>query len=139
MAKTPSKRHNKQIKLLETMKKIILSIALLATLTIGNSYAQQGRAYGNRPVPNSPIDNRFEEFQINKLDNIVGLSRRQENKIKKIENHYDRLTAGRRTPNMKQLQWKKQQEIMAVLTPSQRERLMAFQHGDKFDRYHRRG
>ncbi|MBE9461749.1 hypothetical protein ACFP1I_31015 [Dyadobacter subterraneus] len=121
------------------MKKIILSIALLATLTVGNSYAQQGRAYRNRPVPNAQIDNNFEEFQINKLDNIVGLSRRQENKIKKIENHYDRLTAGRRTPNLKELQWKKQQEIMAVLTPAQRERLMAFQHGNKFDRHNRRG
>ncbi|WP_159471452.1 hypothetical protein [Dyadobacter sp. 3J3] len=121
------------------MKKIILSIALLATLAVGNSYAQQGRAYGNRPVPNAQIDNRFEEFQINKLDKIVGLSRKQENKIKKIENRYDRILAGRRTPNMKEVQWKKQREIMDVLTPAQRERLMAFQHGNKFDRHNRRG
>lgn len=121
------------------MKKIILSIALLATLTVGNSYAQQGRAYGNRPVPNAQMDNRFEEIQINQLDKIVGLSRKQENKIKKIEDHYDRLMSGRRTPNLKELQWRKQQDIMAVLTPAQRQHLLAFQHGNKFDRYNRRG
>ncbi|MCF0056230.1 hypothetical protein [Dyadobacter sp. CY356] len=121
------------------MKKIILSIALLATLTVGSSYAQQGRAYGNRPVPNARIDNNFEEFQINKLDKIVGLTRKQENKIKNIENRYDRVIVGRRTPNLKETQWKKQQEIMAVLTPAQRDRLMAFQRGNQFDRYNRRG
>lgn len=121
------------------MKKIILSIALLATLTAGNSYAQQGRAYGNRPVPNAQTDNRFEEIQINKLDKIVGLTRKQENKIKKIENHYDHLMAGRRTPNLKELQWKKQQDIMEVLTPVQRQRLISFQNGNRFDRYNRRG
>ena len=121
------------------MKKIILSIALLATLTVGNSYAQQGRAYGNRPIPNAQIDNNFEEYQINKLDKIVGLTRKQENKIKKIENRYDRVIVGRRTPNLRETQWKKQQEIMAVLTPAQRDRLMAFQRGNKFDRYNRRG
>lgn len=120
------------------MKKIILSIALLTSLALADTYAQQARAYGNKPFPGSQIDNRFEEFQINKLDNIVGLTRKQENKIKKIENHYDKLMV-RRNVNVKQLQWKKQQDIMDVLTPAQRQRLMAFQNGGKFDRHNRRG
>jgi Spy/CpxP family protein refolding chaperone len=141
MAESCSKRHNKQIKLLETMKKIILSIALLAALTVGNAHAQYGRAYQNkpRPVPSAQTDNRFEEMQINKLDKIVGLSRKQENKIKKIEDRYDRLMSGRRVSNMKELQWKKQQDIIEVLTPAQRQRLMAFQNSGRFDRYNRRG
>jgi len=123
------------------MKKIILSIALLAALTVGNAHAQYGRAYQNkpRPVPNAQMDNRFEEIQINNLDKIVGLSRKQENKIKKIEDQYDRLMSGRRVSNMKELQWKKQQDIIEVLTPVQRQRLMAFQNGNRFDRYNRRG
>jgi Spy/CpxP family protein refolding chaperone len=141
MVESCSKRYNKQIKLLETMKKIILSIALLAALIVGNAHAQYGRAYQNkpRPVPSSQTDNRFEEMQINKLDKIVGLSRKQENKIKKIEDRYDRLMSGRRTPNLKELQWKKQQDIMEVLTPAQRQRLMAFQNSARFDLYNRRG
>jgi Spy/CpxP family protein refolding chaperone len=141
MAESRSKRHNKQIKLLETMKKIILSIALLAALTVGNAHAQYGRAYQNkpRPVPHAQMDNRFEEIQINNLDKIVGLSRKQENKIKKIEDQYDRLMSGRRVSNMKELQWRKQQDIIEVLTPVQRQRLMAFQNGNRFDRYNRRG
>jgi Spy/CpxP family protein refolding chaperone len=141
MAESCSKRHNKQIKLLETMKKIILSIALLAALTVGNAHAQYGRAYQNkpRPVPSAQTDNRFEEIQINNLDKIVGLSRKQENKIKKIEDRYDRLMSGRRVSNIKELQWKKQQDIIEVLTPAQRQRLMAFQNSGRFDRYNRRG
>jgi Spy/CpxP family protein refolding chaperone len=141
MVKSLSKRHNKQIKLLETMKKIILSIALLAALTVGNAHAQYGRAYQNkpRPVPSAQTDNRFEEIQINNLDKIVGLSRKQENKIKKIEDHYDRLMSGKRVSNIKELQWKKQQDIIEVLTPAQRQRLMAFQNSNRFDRYNRRG
>ena len=121
------------------MKKIILSIALLAALTVGNANAQYGRAYQNKPRPNAQLDNRFEEIEINRLDKIVDLSRKQENKIKKIENQYDRLMAGRRTPNLKELQWRKQQDILDVLTPVQRQRLMAYQKDSRFDRYNRRG
>ena len=121
------------------MKKIILSIALLATLSVGTTYAQQGRAYGNKSYNQTQNDNRFEETQINKLDKIVGLSRKQENKIKKIENRYDHLMSGRRTPNLRELQWKKQQDIMDVLTPAQRQRLMAFQQGNRPEHYNRRG
>ncbi|CAG5003482.1 hypothetical protein DYBT9275_03163 [Dyadobacter sp. CECT 9275] len=121
------------------MKKTILAIAVIATLGIGSSFAQRVHPYGNRPAVNARIDNAYEEFQINKLDHIVNLTRKQENKIKKIENRYDRLMAGRRPVNLKQLAWQKQQDILSVLTPIQRQRLMAYQQGQKFDRYNRRG
>lgn len=128
------------------MRKTILAIATIVTLTIGNSFAQR---YNRHEVPatvNSRADNAFEEFKINKLDEIVKLSRKQENKIKKIENHYDRLTSSNRRystyQGVKRLEQEKQKEILAVLTPAQRQRLFAYQqHGSRFDnrRYNRKG
>lgn len=120
------------------MKKYILAIAVLATLSVGNSYAQ--RAYQNgKPDYNARRDNAYEEFQINKLDNIVKLSRKQENKIKKIENRYDRIMANSRGRNYKELEWEKQKEIISVLTPVQRQRWMAYQNNHNSGRFNRRG
>lgn len=123
------------------MRKTILAIATIITLTIGNTFAQR---YGHQ-VPatnNSRMDNAYEEFKINKLDEIVKLSRKQENQIKKIENKYDRLTGNSKRyhtyQGMKRLEEEKQKEILSVLTPAQRQRLFAYQH--RFDsRYNRRG
>ncbi len=120
------------------MKKYILAIAVLATLSVGESFAQRAVISG-RAVQNAQRDNAREEFQINKLDNIVKLTRKQENKIKKIENSYDRLMANRRVRNYKQLEWNKQKEIMAVLTPVQRQRWMAYQNNPGYGRFNGRG
>jgi Spy/CpxP family protein refolding chaperone len=127
------------------MRKTILAIATIATLTVGNSFAQHNNRHGIPAVNNSRVDNAFEEFKINKLDEIVNLSRKQENKIKKIENHYDRLTSSNRRystyQGVQRLEQAKQKEILAVLTPAQRQRLFAYQHSGRFDnrRYNRRG
>lgn len=131
------------------MKKTILAIATLAILTVGNSFAQYGyssKGHNGPAVSADRYDNRIEEYNINKLDKIVGLSRKQENKIKKIENAYDRMASsgrGRQSwQGQKRLEEQKQREIFSVLTPNQRQKLMAYQHSDKFDnrgRFNRRG
>lgn len=123
------------------MKKIIFAIAAIATFTAGNTFAQRY----NRPAPvviDARADNANEEFKINKLDEIVKLSRKQENQIKKIENKYDRLVGRNQRyhtyQGMKRLEEEKQKEILSVLTPAQRQRLFAYQQ--RFEnRYHRRG
>ncbi|WP_138477498.1 hypothetical protein [Dyadobacter bucti] len=127
------------------MKKTILAIATIVTLTIGNSFAQRSYKHAEIPaVNNSRGDNAYEEFRINKLDQIVKLTRKQENRIKAIENRYDRLTSTNRRystyQGIKRLEEQKQKEILSVLTPAQRQRLFAYQNSNRFDnRYNRRG
>ncbi|MEZ4900873.1 MAG: hypothetical protein R2822_03540 [Spirosomataceae bacterium] len=70
------------------MKKAILTIAALAILTIANANAQRGHypSKSSAPTPqveNHRLDNAIENFQINKLDNIVGLTHKQEHELKK--------------------------------------------------------
>ncbi|MCF2488297.1 hypothetical protein [Dyadobacter sp. CY347] len=123
------------------MRKTILAIATIVTLTIGNAFAQRYR-HEVPAVNNSRSDNAFEEYQINKLDQIVKLTRKQENKIKKIENHYDQLMSNRRYgsfQNTKKLEKAKQNDILEVLTPVQRQRLFAYQNNYNNGRYNRRG
>lgn len=123
------------------MKKIILAVATIVALTTGNTFAQRY----NRPNPkviDARADHAYEEFKINKLDDIVKLSRKQENKIKKIENKYDRLAGKNQRfysyQNMRKLEQEKQKEILSVLTPVQRQRWFAYQQ--RFDNhYNRRG
>jgi Spy/CpxP family protein refolding chaperone len=130
------------------MKKTILAIAALAIFTIGNSFAQKGYPAKGHHVPAvsaQRYDNAVEEYNINKLDNIVGLTRKQENQIKKIENKYDRLANNSRRgyfQSPKALEEQKQREIFSVLTPNQRQKLIAYQHADKFNgrgKFSRRG
>ena len=122
------------------MKKSILAIATIAILTVGNSFAQKGyqsKGHDGPVYSNTRVDNSREELNINKLDNIVKLSRKQENEIKKIENYYDRVAANSRQvqtlQSLKRLEEQKQQDILKVLTPNQRQKLMAYQRADKFD------
>ncbi|KQS33504.1 hypothetical protein [Dyadobacter sp. Leaf189] len=119
------------------MKKTILAIATIITLTVGNSFAQRYKAHEIPAIKNgsSRVDNSYEEFQINRLDNIVKLTRKQENQIKKIENKYDRIAAGnkrsRSYQGLRRLEEEKQREIVSLLTPVQRQRLFVYQHAGK--------
>ncbi|WP_221394026.1 hypothetical protein [Dyadobacter sp. NIV53] len=122
------------------MKKAIFAIAALAILTVGNTFAQKGYQSKGHNVPaisNARTDNSVEEYNIGKLDNIVKLSRKQENEIKKIENYYDRVASGSRNvqtlQSLKRLEEQKQTDILKVLTPNQRQKLIAYQRTDKFD------
>lgn len=128
------------------MKKTIIAIAAVAILTIGNGFAQRGNFPNDRSYNHQRVDNAREEYEINKLDRIVNLTRKQQNKIKKIENKYDRLAVGNRRPvSMQQRRaWEvqKQHEIMAVLTPKQQQRLLVYertQKGFPKDNWKRRG
>ena len=136
------------------MKKAILAIATIAILTVGNSFAQKGYSSKGHDGPvysNGRGDNSREELSINKLDNIVKLSLKQENEIKKIENYYDKVAANSRRiqtlQSMKRLEQQKQEDILKVLTSNQRQKLIAYQRADKFDnndrfdnnKYNRRG
>ncbi|TDE18547.1 hypothetical protein [Dyadobacter psychrotolerans] len=126
------------------MKKAIFAIAALAILTVGNGFAQKGYPSKGHDVPvysNGRLDNAIEEYQINQLDKIVKLTRKQENEIKKIENRYDRMAFNNRrgqSQNTKRLEQQKQREILSVLTPVQHQRLMAYERAQKFDRYNDR-
>ena len=122
------------------MKKTILAIAAFAIFTVGNSFAQQGYPSKGHNVPAvsaARYDNAAEEYNINKLDRIVGLTSKQENQIKKIENNYDRIAnSGRRNQtleSLKRLEEQKQSEIFSVLTLNQRQKLIAYQNADKFN------
>ena len=119
------------------MKKTILAIAALAIFTLNNGFAQKGYPTKGHNVPAARYDNAVEEYSINKLDNIVGLTRKQENQIKKIENNFDRLANSGRRPqtlqSLKRLEEQKQREIFFVLTPNQRQKLVAYQQADRYN------
>ncbi|GGC01055.1 hypothetical protein [Dyadobacter sediminis] len=124
------------------MKKIILAIATVIALTAGNSFAQ--RPYGRHEIPaaeNSRIDDINENIRISKLNEIVNLSRKQEKQLKRIKDHYDRLQSSNRRYNshrdFRRLETRKQQEILSVLTPVQRQRLYAYQHANRLDSKYR--
>jgi Spy/CpxP family protein refolding chaperone len=124
------------------MKKNIIAIVVLVTLTIGNSFAQGGYVKHHTTViqSNPRHDSRVEENQIKHLDRIVDLTNKQENQIQKIENKYDRLARNQRSiKNLKTLDTNKQKEILAVLNPYQRKKLMAYQksYGSHDKRFYR--
>ncbi len=152
------------------MKKTIVTLAALAMLTTGSVMAQRGynSGYDRYPAPNSGgynqggynqggynqypnqanphVDDSQDWYRIERLDQIVNLSRGQKREMKRIEDRYDQLgltPGGRLYPQEAQrLQWQKQQDIMSVLNPIQRDRLYAFQQGRRGNQggyYGRRG
>lgn len=120
------------------MKKTLIAAITLLTLTAGASFAQRGYpAPYNRPAPaNSPRDEYREELKIDRIDALVGLSRRQEKQLHRIEDQYDRVMAtARMTPDgARQLKLRKRQDMLAVLTSSQRDRLFAQQQQQRYRR-----
>lgn len=118
------------------MKKTIAAALTLIALTTGATFAQRGYQYPNHnraPQYGGPSygqrDEIQEEIKIDRIDAIVGLSRRQEKQLHKIEDQYDRVQAtSRMTPAaFRQLQLRKRQDMLAVLTSAQRDRLFAAQ------------
>ena len=119
------------------MKKTIITALTLFSLATGVTFAQgvYSKPVDNhaRPVqtqaPRYTNDQYKDDLKIDRLDALVGLSRRQEKQVRKIENNYDHLMAtSRLTPDgYRQLQVRKRQDILAVLTSAQRDRLFAAQ------------
>lgn len=106
-----------------------------------NQYPAPSGGYNQYPAPNQG-NPRFDDAQdwsrIERLDEIVNLSGHQRREIKRIEDHYDQLGL---TPNSRlypqetqRLRGQKQQDIMSVLDPIQRDRLYAFQQGRRSNR-----
>ncbi|QHV94167.1 hypothetical protein [Spirosoma endbachense] len=130
------------------MKKTIAAALTFFALSTGVTLAQR--------VYSKPFDNRTPQYggtrydrdqyqddlKIDRIDAIVGLSRRQEKQLHKIEDNYDRImTTSRLTPDgLRQLQLRKRQDMLAVLTSAQRDRLFAQQQsGPRNAPYGRRG
>ncbi|MBD2705677.1 hypothetical protein IC229_34030 [Spirosoma sp. BT702] len=130
------------------MKTTIIAALTFFTLSTGATFAQ--RAY-NKPFDNRPPqyggtrndrDQFQDELKIDRIDAIVGLSRRQEKQLHKIGDNYDRVQqTSRMTPDgLRQLQLRKRQDMLAVLTSAQRDRLFAAQQPNRYNGpYGRRG
>jgi low affinity Fe/Cu permease len=130
------------------MKKTIIAIAVLAVFSVGSTFAQKGYPSKGKNVPTAVYhaDNPYDAYNSHTLDNIVGLTRKQENEIKKIEKKYDQIAYSRRKSlslqGIKMLEGQKQQEILSVLSLIQRKQLFAFEQSKKYDnrgRSNRRG
>lgn len=117
------------------MKKTIAAAITLFSLATSVTFAQgvYSRPYNNRPPQYGGSrydrDQVQDEIKIDRIDAIVGLSRKQEKQMHKIEDSYDHIqTTSRLTPDgLRQLQLRKRQDMLAVLTSSQRDRLFSAQ------------
>jgi Spy/CpxP family protein refolding chaperone len=134
------------------MKKTIIAAFAFVLMTAGATMAQR--------VYSAPFDNRGprggayydrdqvqDELKIDRLDALVGLSRKQQRELHRIEDRYDQQIARTRmTPEgYRRFNEQKRVEFLSVLTSSQRERLFALQQNNRrnnaygYDRRDRRG
>ncbi|MEZ0609733.1 hypothetical protein ACAW74_14540 [Fibrella sp. WM1] len=106
------------------MKTNWIFAALFLLLTTA-SMAQPGR----RPTPDWGNDYREDVFRIERLDRIVNLNGGQKRELFRIEQFYDRefALAPRYPDTYRQLMWRKSQDVLAVLSPRQRDRLFSFE------------
>ncbi|GAB3895326.1 hypothetical protein [Spirosoma agri] len=117
------------------MKKTIAAALTFFALSTGATFAQRvySQPFDNRGPQQGGArydkDQRQDDLKIDRIDAIVGLSRRQEKQLHKIEDNYDRMAStSRLTPDgYRQLQLRKRQDMLAVLTSAQRDRLFAQQ------------
>lgn len=134
------------------MKKTIIAALTLFSLATGTTFAQgvYSKPFDNRPPQYGGSrydrDQYQDDLKIDRIDAIVGLSRRQEKQLHKIEDSYDRIAStSRMTPDgLRQFQLRKRQDMLAVLTSAQRDRLFAVQQTNRYNRnqpapYGRRG
>ena len=136
------------------MKKTIAAALTFIALSTGVTFAQRGypapqqpSRYGGQPSgqyggPRYDADQAQDNLKIDRIDAIVGLSRRQEKQLHRIEDAYDQQMArSRMTPDAyRQLQLRKRQDMLAILTPAQRDRLFAHQSTQRSNvLYGRRG
>lgn len=125
------------------MKKTIMAALALFSLATSATFAQgvYSKPFDNRPPQYDGSrydrDQWQDDLKIDRIDAIVGLSRRQEKQLHKIEDQYDRLlSTSRMTPDgLRQFQLRKRQDMLAVLTSVQRDRLFAFQQNNRTNRY----
>ncbi|GAB3974345.1 hypothetical protein GCM10028806_29850 [Spirosoma terrae] len=128
------------------MNKTIAAALTFFALSTGVTFAQRvyTQPYNNRPPQGryNDRDQYQDELKIDRIDAVVGLSRRQEKQLHKIEDNYDRIMqTSRMTPDgLRQLKLRKRQDMLAVLTSAQRDRLFASQqYGPRNAPFGRRG
>lgn len=124
------------------MKTIIATAFTLFSLATTVTFAQgvYSRPFDNRPPQHGnsryDYDQYQDEVKIDRIDAIVGLSRRQEKQLHRIEDNYDHImqTSRMTLDGLRQLQLRKRQDMLAVLTPIQRDRLFAAQQPNRYNR-----
>lgn len=124
------------------MKKTIIAAITLFSLATSVTFAQgvYSRPFDNRPPQYGGSrydrDQIQDDLKIDRIDAIVGLSRRQEKQLHKIEDNYDHtMSTARLTPDgFRQLQLRKRQDMLAVLTSAQRDKLFAVQQNNRYNR-----
>ncbi|RRB07570.1 hypothetical protein [Larkinella rosea] len=125
------------------MKKIMIVVAAVA-LTIGgctsqrpttrnDRYDRRDNQYGRYDNPNVreiPLENKLDRWQ-----NELRLTNRQKREIRNIQERYERrgLTRDERNDrrDYRELQQQKRQDLMSVLTRSQRERLFQLEQQNR--------
>jgi Spy/CpxP family protein refolding chaperone len=121
------------------MKKTIIAAFAFVLMTAGATMAQRGYSapFDNRgPRGSNPSYDRDQfqdELKIERLDALVGLSRKQERELHRIEDRYDQQIARTRmTPEgYRRFNEQKRNEFLSVLTRPQRERLFVTQQNNR--------
>lgn len=122
------------------MRKSIIAFAALAIFTVTNSFAQYGYKSNGHDGPVYVTSSRIKPATVNHydlqdLDRIVNLSRKQQKEVGKIEDYYDRVAKSSRKSqtltSLTKLQEQKQHDILEVLTTAQRQKLNAYQYAQK--------
>jgi Spy/CpxP family protein refolding chaperone len=121
------------------MKKTIIAAFAFVLMTAGATMAQRGYSapFDNRGPrggnPSYDRDQFQDELKIERLDALVGLSRKQERELHRIEDRYDQQIARTRmTPEgYRRFNEQKRNEFLSVLTRPQRERLFVTQQNNR--------
>lgn len=126
------------------MKKSIIAFAAVAIFSVSNAFAQKvyrsnghdGSIYKDAPVyQNAKTYYNDDDMSIDQLDNIVKLSRNQENEIAKIKDYYKNVKRSTRksqtAESIKRLEAQEKHDVMEILTYSQRQKLIAYNKGLK--------
>jgi Zn-dependent M32 family carboxypeptidase len=125
------------------MKTTIATFVFAALLSFGNGFAQSKYNSAGHTIPTAPSREItiLDDYVIDNLDKIVNLSRKQKNEINQIEKRYDRMLSKGKKPlpiqTVKKLEEQKNKEIVSVLTLVQRQRLVAYQTPQKYNKPNR--
>ncbi len=103
----------------------------------GYNYGYGPRGYGSNGL--FDYDRYQREFQIDRLDAIVGLFPGQVFELRRLDAYYDRQFAyAPRNPDVYQrLQYEKMQAVLAILTPIQRDRLFTHDYYRQYNGWNR--
>lgn len=92
-------------------------------------YGQNQPGYPRSYGRDGGYDRRSDIFRIERLDRVVDLNGYQKRDLFRLEQYYDRqFSVAAPAPGVYQrLMWQKSQDVLAILTPLQRNRLFTFE------------